>query len=31
MRRRDLEVKAALHGETLREKNEQIQVMTRKS
>ena len=25
-RRRDLELRAALHGETLREKNQQIQV-----
>ena len=27
-RRKDLELRAALHGETLREKNQQIQVLT---
>jgi hypothetical protein len=30
MRRKDLELKAALHGETLREKNQQIQVIASK-
>jgi hypothetical protein len=30
MRKRDLELRAALHGETLREKNQQIQAVTHK-